>query len=271
MYILLMVTMLDGSQVNLQVDRAATFDVTTKYGTLKIPVADMVKVNFGVHYDNEELYKSAVKDFANGKYKSRDGAFKFLSQNQRWAWKWLKSVENDSDLEVKNRAVALLKLYKSTPPLTDDVGLRDGTIDGQIQQKSISGESVSLGMVTVKVSQIKSIATRADNAEITLSLAEGWKKAGYVNGSCEVNASGHVDMWPQQGGRWMAGPNGQINGGLMHESYPAGSLLGRLNGKVFLLGEHFYAQNIGRGELEVRINGAPWSTTFEGEYRVKVE
>ncbi len=271
MSLLLLITMLDGSQINLAVDKATYFDVATKYGTLKVPLSDVARVKFGVHYDDEEVYKNAVKEFASGKYKSRDGAFKFLAKNQRWAYEWLRTVENDKDLEVKNRAVALLKLYKNTPPLIDTVTLKDGLMEGKIQQKEISGESVSLGKMTIRISQIKELATKIDNKEVLVSLASGWIKAGYVNGSCAVEASGQVDMWPQQAGQWLANPNGQMNGSTVFESYPAGCLLGRFAGKVFLLGEHFYAENMGNGELEVRINGSPWSTTFEGEYRVKVE
>jgi len=270
MSLLLLITMLDGSQVNLNVDRALYFDVGTKYGVLKVPLADVTTINFGVHYEDEELYKRTVKEFANGKYKSRDGAFKMLAQNQRWAYKWLKSVENDSDQEVKNRAVALLKLYKQTPALSDVLVLHDGVLDGHIKQLEVVGESVSLGKLALRISQIKSITTRQPNQEWRVSLKSGWTKIGFVDGTCDVTATGIIDMFPTQPGQYMAEPNGSTNG-TVYQDYPAGALLGRLNGKKFLVGSAFYADNMGRGELEVIVNAAPWSTTFEGEYVVKLK
>ena len=269
--LLLLVVMLDGSQINLSVDKAAYFDVSTRYGALKVPLADLGQVSFGVHYDDEKVFEQAVLELGKGEYKARDVADKFLAANPRPAYKWLKKAADSTDLEVKTRAKRLLERYKEPPPLIDMIGTKTGTYDGHIAQKDFVGESVSLGKLTVRLSQVKEILVRQVNEKVAVAFIDGWVKVGFVNGTCKVTAEGQIDMWPQQGGQWMASPDGQINGGGEFERYPAGALVGRLNGKEFLVGRHFSADNMGRGILEVRVNGVQWSKVMEGEYMVQVE
>ncbi len=268
---LLLLTLLDGSTLCLDVPKNMPLDVLTKYGLMHIQAQDVFDCRLGVHVDDVAKWEKAAKDLGNKDFHIRDDATKLLRDNPREAYRFIMGLSGAEDFEVGRRVEQLLKLYVAIPPLDDVLVLRDGSVTGVLAGRSISGKSKSLGDVTVRLSQVVAISAQERKSVVRITKNDGWKKAGYVNGRLTVSATGEVDMWPQQGGQWMATPRGHTNGGTMHDGYPAGALLGRLNGKTFLIGDQFSSDNMGRGALEVSINGSPWSTTFTGEYLVKVE
>ena len=56
MYLLLVITLLDGSSVNLKVNNDTAFDVQTKYGALKIPLKEARDIT-SVSYTHLDVYK----------------------------------------------------------------------------------------------------------------------------------------------------------------------------------------------------------------------
>lgn len=270
--LIIMLTLLDGSCVNLSVDKTLVLDFQTRYGIMKIPAKDIGRMSLGVHVVNEKEYAGAVATLNDEKYGNRDTAMKFLGSNKRGAYRFLVEVKETDGLEGWKRAKQLLAAYNGVfPKITDDVFLPEPamSLTGFLVTKSLSGESSSLGKLTIGVDQIVEISVRAQVKSFTIKPDMKWHKAVYVlNGKLSIKASGEVDMWPQQPGQWMAGPNGHNQ---QYNGYPSGSLVGRINNRVFLVGDSLSVSNVESGTLELSINGSPWNAQPTGEFTVEVE
>lgn len=273
MLTLLLVTLLDGSTLFLKTPSSATFDVKTEYGILKVPVKDLRHVELGAHVDDEAPYVKAAADLGNINYKWRDKGFVFLRSNQRGAYKYLMKLKDDTDSETARRAELLLKEYRGFfPPLHDTITTPAGVMKGIVKQAEIKGTSDALGETTIKLTYIKSLAFRTQEAKLKLEHRGGWKEYGYVAGKVKITATGQVDLWPSQAGQYMTGPAGMENGGGLPNNYRPGAILGRVNGgETFLVGDWLDA-NIGVGKLELKINDSAWPNCVpEGSYEVVVE
>jgi hypothetical protein len=272
MYLLLLVTLLDGSQVNLKVKDDLSFDVATKYGALKIPLKDIRDVNVGVHVDNPKDFEGAAKALGNEKYGDRAAATKFLKDNPRGAWKYIQPLQKDPDPEVYKRVEQLTK-DMDRPPILDNVALAGTYMAGDIKQTEIEGVSDSLGPLKIKMSQIKLIVMKQPGRDMELDAStEAWIEVEHVyDGRVTIVASGEIDLWPQTPGQYRTTPKGYSTAG-KGGSYMAGALVGRgSDGKEFLIGENFSTVNFPRGKLEVRIVGNPWNGPSGGKYQLKIE
>ena len=273
MYLLLLITLLDGSQVNLKVKDDSAFDMQTKYGVLKIPFKDIRDVNFGIHVDNPEAYVNAVKSLGNEKYGDRAASTKFLKDNLRGAWKYIQSDINNPDPEVSKRVESVIKEMKDRPPILDNIAVPSGYMAGDIKQTEIEGVSDSLGPLKIKISQVKLIVFKQPTANIELDASdEGWKEVGQVyDGRVTITAKGQIDLWAQGPGQCLTTPKGYTTVG-KGGTYMAGAVVGRgADGREFLVGESFSATNFPRGKLELRIVGNPWNGPSMGKYQVSVE
>jgi hypothetical protein len=97
----------------------------------------------------------------------------------------------------------------------------------------------------------------------------------------EVKASGAVDLYPGQGGRFTASPDGlavggapmiAVKGGAVANHYSPGALLGKIgeNGKVFVVGSKYEATPREDGKLFLLVAPSPWGTAPSGAYDVRV-
>lgn len=266
--LILILTLTDGSALRLDVDKAYVFEIQTKYGVLSVPATDIVSADLGSHCDDAAVMDGYYKQLGDKDFKVRDKATRFFRANFRESYPYIKKALDSTDLEMSRRAKTLLKEGEA-PRATDEFTLLGNSIQGLWRAKEITGVNRALGKMTVRVSQIDSIAITNKSGTISLVFEDGWKELGYINNKCHVSADGQVDMWPQNAGSWVATPTGHQN--TQFDGYPAGALLGRMRGKVFIMGNEFQADNMGRGKLEVKINGAPWSNHFEGEFHVTLK
>src|SRR5205085_833885 len=100
----------------------------------------------------------------------------------------------------------------------------------------------------------------------------------------KITAKGQVDLWPQQAGQYVVGPDGQgagmaggvarVNGRLMAlggGGGVGGELLGRIGekGKQFVIGSRYTQTPKREGKLYLRIAPSPWGASA-GEYQVTV-
>jgi hypothetical protein len=269
MMIVLLITLLDGSQIHLKTSGSHLLTFQTQHGTLKVPLKSVRECTFGVHVDNPKRYETYAAELG-GKYGERDAATKFFKENRRGAYKYLLPLKDSADQEVKNRVALLLKEYDGVfPTVADQLTLTDGYLSGEVMGEKLEGESL-LGKLSVPFCQIKSIQTRVQRAKLTLIPDGKWVEAAFViDGRVLITASGQVDLWPAQPGTYIAEPNGYST---HFEGYPAGALLGRVDGKVFFVGNRCQADSMGRGKLELKINGTPWRDMIpSGSFEVVVE
>lgn len=271
MMTVLLVTLLDGSQINLSVPSQRKLIFLTPYAELHIPVSHLRECALGVHVDNPERFETYCRELGDDRYGQRDIAMKFLRENQRDAYKYLNKLRDSENPEVKRRLELLLKEYKTFPVIHDQITIATGNIQGEIKDILLPGENAALGKLSIRVSQIAKIATGLPKQKLTIVAANDWTEIGYIyNGRVKIAASGEVDLWPQVPGGYIARPDGYST---LFNGYPSGALLGRVGNKVFLVGASLQTNNMDRGKLELRINGSPWGTTTtpSGSFDVTVE
>ncbi len=272
MLILLFITCLDGSQINLKVSENVAFDYTTKYGVLKVPIKEMWEVNLGIHVDDPKPFTDAIKALGDEKYGNRAAATKFLKENPRGAWKYLYPLQKSSDPEVAKR-VELLSSEMEHPLIADRFAVNDGTMTGEIKQTEIEGVSDSLGPIKIKLSQIKSMSIRRPGTEAELdSATEDWLIIGEYDGRLKISVTGKIDLWPPGIGQYVTGPKGNMSAAGKGGTFMAGAVVGRgVDGKEFLIGESYSTSTFPRGRLEVRVVGTLWNSPCLGVYKVRVE
>lgn len=271
--VLLVLLLLDGSSVSLNVDKTDCLKIETRYGLVSVPYSDVRECSFGVHVDDEAKYRDLCKALGSDDFKARLSAMKTLDKDKRGAYRYLLEVKEDKNLEVANRVRQLLAAHTEKYQLFDKVSLQDGSqIVGNITNKVVKGRSRSIGDLSIAVHQSVSAKCRMGSTTLTLYPDKAWHKVGYIlDGRITISAEGQVDLFPQTPSQWMAGPGGFV-GGAMKDGYPGGALLGRVNGRVFMVGRSFVAENAPCGDLELSINGSTWEApNMDGEYTVTLE
>ncbi len=270
---LLLITCLDGSNINLQVKDDVAFDIQTKYGALKVPLKDIRDINVGIHVDNPDAFINAAKALGNEKYGDRAAATKFLKDNPRGAWKYIAPLQKDPDPEVFKRVEQLMNGMTDRPPIQDNIAVSGSYFIGDIKQTEIEGVNASLGTVKIKLSQIRVIVVKQPARDMELDASsDDWKEIGEVfDGRLTITVSGEIDLWAQGPGQYKCGPKGYTTAG-KGGTYMAGLVVGRgSDGKEFVIGERFSTTNFPRGKVEVRIVSNPWNGPSMGKYQLKVE
>ncbi len=271
--VLLLLTLLDGSSVSLQT-KDLVFKIDGKYGGLSIPASDLTELSLGVHLGDTELYKTALENLGNEASAARTAAMKFLGTNKRGAYRYVVAGLKSKDLEVAKRCEQLKAGYGGIYPQIEDRIRIDGygAMTCNVTNTYIDGNSVSLGVLRIPISQIVKIARRNASKRTTLEPGQDWQDFGYYGSHLNVRVSGQVDWWPQTPGPYQAGPTGLTNGAATIEGYPAGAVIGRMNGKTFLVGESFISDGMEPGILFIKINKTEWNNINpSGSFSVEVE
>lgn len=268
--ILLILTLLDGSSINLSVPEKAAWTMETKYGKLVVPLSDIQDCYLGVHYDNEQEYINAFGKLSSDVHAERDAATKFLQRNKRGAYQYVKLGLKSRHLEQVKRCEQLIKEYDDIfPVLFDEINVNGfGNVRGTIKVMFVEGASDSLGALKVRISQIRSISLRTKKAaKINPSL--DWQDFGHVKGRLSIRVAGDVDFFPAQPGQFI-GKAGGVNGGLQG-GYPPGAVIGKVGTKTFLVGERFDTDNMDAGTLYLKVNQTGWNSIPTGEFEVTID
>ncbi len=268
MYVILLVTLLDGSAINLQVHKDHKFRFESEYGVWNLPVSHIREINVGCHVDDPAKIAQVAANLGTEKYKDRAEADAYLKAWYKQAYPTLLKLAQDQNPEVANRAAGVIS-RGGAHRLLDSIVCGNNSVEGMIADKYLAGVSV-LGELKIPFSQIVSINVRMDKRSLVMRPGV-WVNVGYAVDRITITASGSIDLWPQNLGSYVSSPDGivaQTNG------YPSGSLIGKLNGRTFLVGSNFTSTGM-RGKLELSVNPAPdnWVPHTEpiGSYNVEVE
>ena len=102
-----------------------------------------------------------------------------------------------------------------------------------------------------------------------------------------VTAKGFVDVWPQQGGQYIVGPNGLQgrNMGMQAIMVPGRKIAGPINGQIyggallakigeegepFTLGERYEGTPDAQGKLYLHIGPSQWNCPSAGTFDIKI-
>jgi hypothetical protein len=286
----------DGSIVKLTL-LDPKLDITTRYGKLSVPLNEVRRIELGVRYPEGSLQKiqDAIAKLGDGDYKKREAASTELLAFRELAYPHVRrAAVTANNPEALKRAKALLEELRSRLPEDklalkdyDTVTTMDFPIAGQIGAAIFKARSPLLGDVDVKLVQVRSIRWMGATNEASLTMdaskysgvpGETWLDTGIdLNGEkISINASGTIDVMPNNPGQFMAGPGGMAQdvgmrrGGVMVGQ--PGALVGRIgnNGQPFLVGAQYNETPRTEGRLFLRLEPSPWRVAMQGTFTIKI-
>lgn len=312
------VIMADGSTFRVM-PKDTSLVVETKYGKLTIPYGEIRKLELGFRYPAgvEAKVTAAAGNLGSEVYRTREDAEKDLLKFGHFAVPALKRAAGSSDAEVARRAEALLaKLKLKLPPEKFDakeydvIGTNDFTFRGKIESATVTVRTRYFGETALPLAEVQQARSVGKSADTTVTVAAdkyakrggtAWLDSGVdvsANAGLEVTATGQVDLWPQEPGRYMCEPQGGggvgqpgfpggggaqvqipggavVNGMFRPKVVPAGALLGRVGptGEVFVLGAKYTQSKApATGRLYLMIAPSHWGNDdCTGEYKVTIK
>ncbi len=268
----------DESIIIGDVDDKFAFELETAYGILKIPAQDIATIEVGYHLTGEEegIVAKAIKDLGSSNFKKREDATRELIKLGPRPYRLVHKADT-TDLEIKER---LDRYVSSTNPdsnkLSDVVAAKDLNGSGRILTKTIPMSSATLGQVNLPIAHLTRI-TNGTNIKTIVQADADWQEIKGAklskNATFEFTAKGAVDLWPQQIGQYVTGPDGHVNtigkGGV----HKAGKLIGKIGatGAVFEIGEKLSITTTEAGQLYLKIVESPWNNASSGQYEVRIK
>lgn len=278
-------TMADGSFVVLAASREQSLEVQTKYGKLTVPFAEIRRIEFGHHVRPGETEKieASVKKLGSSNFAERDTASKLLANYGEEAWYVLQQATKHPDKEVTNRVDKILSQLSGITirKQTDTVLTQEGTIVGRISNETIKATSTHFGELVLRPCDMREFRVH-DKREVEFSidaekygLSNQWLDTGInlmLKEKIDLIATGTVDLFPLEPGRYTAGPDGANQYSGRSTQRKAGSLVAKIGEK----GETFPATDLLRfgpwkeGRLYLRIVESPWDCPSIGIYQVVI-
>jgi hypothetical protein len=279
-----------------------SIDVLTRFGKLTIPLAEVQRIDFGVHLpaDVARKVEAGVRKLGSDDYTERDEAGRELSALGASAYPALLKAARSPDQEVSRRAEKALAEVRARLPekelrsREDDIITTPGfTIVGRILTPGFKAQSEYFGGVQLQLSHLRTLRSIRNPGELQLAVdaaqygsAHGqWMDTGFdLDGSTSllIIAAGTVDIYPQSPGQYTSTPKGYGNAALASGAKVpmnpttlrnhAGALFGRVgdSSEAFYIGERFEGNPGREGKLFLHIVPSPWNNAASGAYQVKI-
>jgi hypothetical protein len=280
----------DGSLVRMVILQN-DIEVMTKYGKLTVPLADIRRIDLGLHLPEglDQQIDQSIRLLSSTVYKDREEASRGIIQAGHLAYPFLQRASRNTDLEVAHRVTGLMKRIadKHGPEQLkmkeeDVIHTVEFAVIGRIVSPTIRAKSVHFGDLALKLSDLRTVHLRSGSRECEFtveatkhgSAGDQWLDTGVAFDSSMrlvIVSEGQVDLWPQGPGQYMTTPKGYTTAG-KGSSFMAGCLVGRIGeaGKAFLIGERYDGTPSDEGKLYLQIVPSPWNNASTGSYRVRV-
>jgi hypothetical protein len=275
--------------------------LSTKYGRLTVPLADVVRLELGFRFPDgvEAKVEQAVANLGSPSFREREDAEKELFKLAEYAVPALRRASNSPDPEVARRAGTLLKKLADKLP-EEKMSLRDydlletaeATVRGRVETVSVRVRNRVLGETALRMIDLRSMrSTVAVGNEFTVEArfarqnSQEWFDTGLdvtTDQPLEITADGTVDLAPQNPGQYISGPGGNPANGNSMMILPngnrmqviPGALYARIGptGTAFLVGaNHKSSRPQASGRLYLKIAQGTWGGVEPtGSYKVKV-
>ena len=172
------VRLADGSLVNVRL-LTEEVEITTRYGKLKVPAADVRRIDVGFRYPEgvEKRVGEAVARLGDADFKVRDAASEELRRLKERAYPALKQAANSADEEVKRRAAELVRELEDKLP-AEQLEIRDHDvlvtplfpIAGRIEERALKVQSPVFGEVQIPLADIRQVRSLTADSEATQVL-----------------------------------------------------------------------------------------------------
>lgn len=287
--------------------KVESIEVETEYGTLTIPVEQIVSMTPGLESRPEllEQISSLIEALGGDDYQAREDSVKALLAMGPPLREELNRYGNDSNAERKRRVSEILEQLNEQVEELEEMDLFGETnetirswirldtvqstlftVVGKVSPKEFQVES-PYGDLAVDLEQIERLARnvgRAPEIRRTVAVDGGnmvqatWKSSGIRvqrGDRIVVRAEGQITMTPW-GGNMTSGPDGGGNFGTWRDNINGGTLVARIgsNGDPIKVGSRssFVANRSGVLEFAIAIQNQ-YSTTqgynFPGRYTVR--
>jgi hypothetical protein len=282
-------TMADGSTVRVTLV-SESVELETKYGKLTIPAADVRRIEFAYRVPVEVAKKveAAIKQLGSVEFERREAASKELRTIGLHAYPALEEAAKSPDAEVARRATTLLGEIREkvaeedlTFPKKDRVVTAEFTVTGRISTPALRARTAYFGEADLKLADVRAWQApgAGNDRKLTVDAAKygsapnQWMETKFTverGEALRVTASGQVDLWPQEPGKYMTSAKGV--GNVPPPAFSAGSLIGRVgeSGAPFLIGDRYDGKAAASGKLYLHIIPSHWGGPSAGSYEVKV-
>jgi hypothetical protein len=291
----------NGSNVRMTILQEK-IEVLTRYGKLAVPLADVQRIEFGVHLspDVANRVEAAVLKLGSVQHAEREDGVRELTALGASAYPALLRAEKSSDQEVARRAEKVLAAIRERVPEKDlrsreeDIIVTPGfTVVGRIVTPALKGHSEYFGTVQLQLTQLRRLRPMQNPGELQLTVdaalygsAHGsWLDTGVTvetGTTLLLAASGTIDIYPQTPGQYLSTPKGYGNNLLVPGTKVAptqanlrnysGALFGRVGdaSEAFYIGERYEGAQGREGKLYLHIVPSPWNNASTGAYQVKI-
>ena len=297
---------LNGSTVRMVI-QSEKLEVATTYGKLSVPIKDVRAIEFGLHFPEgmEAKIETAAKGLGSGDYRIREKAGAELIELGPYSYPTIIEATHAKEPEIAQRAKELAKKMQAAHPkkdlkvtVDDKIVTKAFTIVGRIQTPMVKAKTEYFGdqeLGLAKMRTLKAVGGGTPDMEFAIDASKyanpgQWMDTGYhVDGrsAITITAKGFIDVWPQQGGQYMSGPNGfqamQRGGGgfiggmggkirMVNQNQHCGMLLGKIgdDGEIFIVGERYEGNPEHEGKLMLHIGPSQWNQGSSGTYDVRV-
>jgi hypothetical protein len=281
------VRLADGSAVRMTLTQTH-IDVTTRYGKLSVPVADVKRIDFGFRYPEgaQAKIEDAVAKLGASNYRQREAAATELLALKELAYPALKRAAQSADAEVVKRAEELLKKIEEKVPAerlkvgeNDLIHTQEFTIAGRIDAPVLRARSPYFGDVQVQLAEARSLRALRSGGTVEFTVEPRyashteWLETDVevtADDPLEIKAGGQMLLRPGVGNGYESTPNGNPN--YRDGAHMPGQLLGRVGrtGKTFIIGETYRGTPGEAGRLYLRVHPSPWANQMQGSYTAKV-
>jgi hypothetical protein len=299
---------LNGSKVRMIV-QSEKLEVATAYGRLSVPVKDVRAIEFGLHFPEgmEAQIEAAIRRLDSSDYREREKADKALIDLGPFSYPAVLDASRTKEIEVSKRAKEILKKLQAKHTkkdlktmVEDKVVTQNFTIVGRILTTTVKAKTEYFGEQELSLAKMRTLrAMGGGSPDIDLSIDSSryanqgqWLDTNYV---CDgrtgivITATGLIDVWPQQGGQFMSGPNGfqqsrngnnpggmirgpRKIGKVLNGNIHGGMLVGKIgeDGDYFIVGDRYEAVPETEGKLYLHIGPSQWNCQCIGSYEVKI-
>jgi LCCL domain len=164
----------DGSTLKLTL-KDEKLELTTAYGKLSIPVADVRRIDFGTRIPDDVAKKvdAAIANLASDNFQTREDASALLLKLAEKAYPaLLENSKKKSDAEVKRRVETILEKIRATAPAellevrnADVVYTVDSKITGHLEGEAFKATTTLFGDVRMKLADVRSLRSLAGEPE----------------------------------------------------------------------------------------------------------
>lgn len=289
----------DDSQIKIEITEP-TITIATKYGVLKIPTEEIKRLEVGLRYPAglEAQLEKAIRDLGNDAFGVRDAAEKKILGFQELALPTIRAAIKDSDKEISSRAKRMLEQLQSSLPeekfqrKTSDLIVTDEfTARGKIELSELAIQSKIFGPAKLALHEVRNARSisRDDNSEVAIDASlygkpnrSAWMDTGFdveSENGLQIEASGQIDLLPQNPGQMLCGPTGFPNNEMSYNPNGTsfrvsnGALLGKIgnNGTMFVVGGRYkVARPNDSGRLYLQIAPSSNGNDPSGSYKVKI-